>query len=274
MSFWQRCVGVSIAVTLPLGLAACAGGAGQGAGPTGTAAASLASSSASATAGPTQGEAMVRGYEFPGGMIAGLVGGGQTYSRVEGVLAVATGGGRHPVVVLIHGSYPSCLDPARDRLLPGVATVPWPQGCGTEKLDQGQGITQGPDYVRTPASLAYLATELTRRGYAVVIPDVNSKERPDWGGEPDLRALQTSLAKLHLDQLRRLDGGDALGLSWGKDVAGRLDTGTVAVVGHSSGAGWAIQAAFGRDLPGTKAAVALEPALRGKPRRRRERPRS
>ena len=30
MSFWQRCVGVSIAVTLPLGLAACAGGAGQG----------------------------------------------------------------------------------------------------------------------------------------------------------------------------------------------------------------------------------------------------
>lgn len=143
-----------------------------------------------------------------------------------------------------------------------MATVPWPQGCGTARGDQGDGLTRGPDYVRTPASFAYLAKELAGRGFAVVVPDVNSKERIDWGGEPDARKLQTNLATLHLDLLRRLDTGDSLGLSWGKELTGRLDTGRVGLVGHSSGAGWALAAGLGGDIPGTKAVAAIEPSVR------------
>lgn len=262
MSSWHRLVALAAAITLPFGLAACAGGGG---GRTASSSETSAASSPAPTAGSSpssRGEVTLRAYEFPGGMIEGFLGGGKTYTRVEGLLAVPEGAGRHPVVVLVHGSYASCIDPARDKLLPGVATVPWPQGCGTARGDQGDGLTRGPDYVRTPASFAYLAKELAGRGFAVVVPDVNSKERIDWGGEPDARKLQTNLATLHLDLLRRLDTGDSLGLSWGKELTGRLDTGRVGLVRHSSGAGWALAAGLGGEIPGTKAVAAIEPSVR------------
>lgn len=124
-----------------------------------------------------------------------------------------------------------------------------------------QGISQGPDYVRTPASLAYLAQTLAHQGFAVVIPDVNSKERPDWGGEPDAHVLQTALAKLHLGLLARLDKGESLGLSWAADLKDKLDLSTIVTVGHSSGGGYVVGAALAGALPHVKASVAIQPAF-------------
>lgn len=234
--------------------------------PSGSAAGSASATAGASSGAPAQGPPVIRGYEFPGGMIEGAQGGAKLYTRVEAVLAVPAGTGRHPVAVMVTGSYPSCVDLPNDKLFTSeVNSVPWPEGCPTKTFDQGDGLTSGPDYVRSNASFAYLARELAQRGFVVVIPDVNTKERLDWGGEPHPQVLQTQLVKLHLDLLRRIDAGENLGLPWAAQLRGRMDTGTIAVVGHSSGGGYAIQAGYG-DIPGTKAVAAIEPAFKSTPK--------
>lgn len=91
----------------------------------------------------------------------------------------------------------------------------------------------------------------------MVIPDVNTKERLDWGGEPQTLTLQTALAKLHLGLLARLDKGETLGLSWAGDVKGKLDLSRIVTVGHSSGGGYVVDAAQLGALPNVKATVTV-----------------
>ncbi|MBK8437419.1 MAG: dienelactone hydrolase family protein [Austwickia sp.] len=271
-----RGIGTALPIAGLLVLPACASSPSPAAsGPTAsTAAGSSSAASSPSTTGagsgvtPSEGPPVLRAYEFPGGMIEGALGGGKLYTRVEAVVAVPAGTGRHPVAVIVHGSYPSCVNLAKDKLFTSdVLSVRWPEGCPTQTFDQGEGLTSGPDYVRSTASFAYLARELAQRGFVVVTPDVNTKERFDWGGEPDPQTLQTNLVKLHLDLLRRIDAGDGLGLAWSGELRGRMDTRTVAVIGHSSGGGYALQAGYG-DIPGTKAVAAIEPAFKSVPKAR------
>lgn len=203
----------------------------------------------------------IRAYDFPGGMIEGAGGGGKLYTRVNAVVAIPSTPGPHPVVVVVHGSYPSCLDLDKDKLFTReVQTVSWPEGCGSSRADN-EGLTRGPDYLRTPASLAYLARSLADRGMVVVIPDDNTKERLDWGGEPDSQVLETNLVKLHLDLIRRMSSGESFGLPWAGDLTGKVDPNRVGLVGHSSGAGYVVQAAVQGLIPNLFGVVALEPAF-------------
>lgn len=203
----------------------------------------------------------IRAYEFPGGMIEGASGGGKLYTRVNAVVAIPSAPGPHPVVVVVHGSYPSCLDLPKDKLFTKeVQTVSWPQGCGTSRADN-DGLTRGPDYLRTPASLAYLARSLAERGMVAVIPDDNTKERLDWGGEPDSQVLETNLVKLHLDLVRRISAGESFGLQWAGELSGKVDPSRVGLVGHSSGGGYVVQAAARGLIPNLFGVVALEPAF-------------
>lgn len=195
-------------------------------------------------------------------MIEGAEGGGPRYTRVQGMIVVPTTPGPHPTVVFIHGSYPSCVDIAHDKLLTSeVLTTPWEEGCGTKRVSNEDGITEGPDYIRTPASWAYLARTLAERGFAVVVPDVNTKERLAWGGSPDAVVLQTNLARLHLDIAQRLSAGEDLGLPFAADLKGRIDTSQTYLVGHSSSGGYVVAAALANQIPGLKRVVAIEPNL-------------
>lgn len=204
----------------------------------------------------------IHGYEFPGGMIEGSLGGGQLYTRVEGIVALPGTPGPHPVAVLFHGSYPSCLDVPNEKLFTDeVLTTPWLEGCGEQRSSSDFGINRGPDYLRTPASFAYVAQALAEQGVAVVIPDVNTKERLDWGGEPDHLSLQTNIASIHLGLLEKLNGGDALGLPWGGDAKGAFDLSRLALIGHSSGGGFVVDAAQAQKIPNVKAVVAIEPSF-------------
>lgn len=239
------------AVAVTAGLSACSQAPTQAPGSTSTPAASTAS------AAPA-----IHGYEFPGGMIEGASGGGQLYTRVEGLVALPSTPGPHPVAVLIHGSYPSCLDVPNEKLFtPEVLTTPWPEGCGTERVSTDVGISRGPDYLRTPAGFAYLANALAEKGVAVMIPDVNTKERLDWGGEPDTLKLQSNIANTHLGLLEKLNSGDALGLPWGADAKGAFDLSHVALIGHSSGGGFVVDANQTQSIPNIKAVVAIEPGF-------------
>ncbi|MEI2828053.1 MAG: hypothetical protein V9F04_17835 [Dermatophilaceae bacterium] len=126
---------------------------------------------------------------------------------------------------------------------------------------QEDNLTSGPDYVHATASLAYVARELAARGMIAVAIDVHAKEELTWGGEPDPFVLQTALVKLHLSILGRMSSGETFGLSWAKDLAGQIDTTRIAMVGHSSGAGYAAAANARGVFPELKAIVALQPAL-------------
>lgn len=220
-----------------------------------------ASGAASATPASTVAP-VLRAYEFPGGMIAGDEQGQLTYTRLNALVALPSTPGPHPVAIVVHGSYPSCIEAKRDRLLTSqVQTTLWVAGCGAKREVNDHGVTSGPDYVRTPSSLAYLAKALAERGIVAVVPDVNSKERVDWGLEPDPFVLHTNLVKKHLEVLERLNGGDGMGLSWGKDLQGKLDLTSLSLIGHSSGGRYVIEAALASEFPNLKAAVALEPAI-------------
>lgn len=74
-----------------------------------------------ATPRPTVPAPVMRAYEFPGGMIDGRAGGGKLYTRVEALVAIPQTPGRHPVAVVVHGSYPSCIDVTQDQLITSAA---------------------------------------------------------------------------------------------------------------------------------------------------------
>lgn len=240
-------------------LAGCTGGP-QSASSAGSTATSATASSTDQPSAETK--AIVRAYQFPGGMIGANANGDKMYSRVEGLIAVPSTPGPHPTVVFAHGSYPSCLNVPKEQLFTqDVLTTPWEEGCGAERVAQDYGMTLGPDYLRTPASWAYLAQELAKRGFVVVVPDMNAKESLTWGAEPEGMAVQTNLAKLHLDIASKLSAGEDLGLPFAGDIRGKVDTSSTYLVGHSSGGGYAVEAALENALPGLKGVVAIEPNI-------------
>ena len=48
----------------------------------------------------------LRAYTFPAGMVDGTTYGTKHFSRIEGVIAIPSTPGPHPVAVIVHGSYP------------------------------------------------------------------------------------------------------------------------------------------------------------------------
>ncbi len=263
----------SLAAYLMLG--ACSSGTpapgpSAGTGPSGsggvsTSSTSSTSSSVGSGAPATAAAPTLHGYTFPAGMVAGRAGGGEMFSRIEGVLALPATPGPHPLVVIVHGSYPGCIDAPQDKLLPGVATIAWPEACGTLRRSQDAGLTMGPEYVRATASFGYLARELAARGFVVAAIDVHAKEEFDWGGEPDAVQMQNALVALHVGLIKRMAGGESLGLPWAGELKGVVDFDRVALVGHSSGAGYALAADLAGSVPGLRAVVALQPVINTPP---------
>lgn len=211
----------------------------------------------------TAAEPQVVGYSFPPGVVPGRTKDQPFYTRMDGVLVLPSTPGPHPVVMLVHGSYPHCIVAGKDVVITDAGnTVPWPEGCGKEKNVGENGLTEGPDYFRASASFGYLARELATRGFAVVVPDVNAKEEY-WTGEPDATLIQDGLVAAHLDLLKDLNAGHSHGLPWGDRAEGAFDLADVSLVGHSSGGGYAQVAAHEGTVPGLSAVVALQPAYQG-----------
>lgn len=200
----------------------------------------------------------VHGYSFPAGMVP--TPGQPSFTPLNGVLSVPTTPGPHPVAIIVHGSYPACVDITRAKLVTREAnTTPWVEVCPAERTAYGHELTLGPDYFRASASFGYLAQELATRGIAAIAVDVNAKERLTWSRDAAPFELQNAIVRAHLDVLARLNSGDALGLPWGGDVKGRLDLSSLAVLGHSTGGGYAVEVAAQRPFPGLKAVVAIQP---------------
>ncbi|MCB0881912.1 MAG: hypothetical protein KDC33_06810 [Thermoleophilia bacterium] len=207
---------------------------------------------------------VVLAYSYAPGGIVGDRSGHRFPTRVDGVLAVPPTPGPHPVAFIFHGSYPSCIWPARERTLSRtLSVVRWPSRCWDRRHAGPQG-TYGPYAVRWEASFAGMARALADRGVAAVAIDVATKENTEWG-EADRTVTQRRLFDLHLRVLRSLNAGNGRGIALPAGVRGSLDLTRIAAVGHSSGGGFVLSQLEAtrtrqRILPGLRAVVGVQPA--------------
>ncbi|MFF7176904.1 dienelactone hydrolase family protein [Streptomyces sp. NPDC008121] len=180
-------------------------------------------------------------------------------SQAHGVLGIPAGTGPRPVVVVVHGNHPTCVEPEAKN--DGVAARPvkttWPLVCAEPGKPKELGV--GPDYLRHDAGVSYLVQALARKGFVAVAMDVKGAEAW-WAGEAHPVKAYNDLFDAHLKLLSDLDKGRNRGLAI-SGAQGRIDTSRIGVVGHSRGGGYALEHTAER--PGLFAAVAIEPAANG-----------
>lgn len=142
---------------------------------------------------------------------------------LQGVLAVPTGPGPFPVVVILHGRHPGC-----HFQTPWSAST-WPCSTGSEnRYDQG---------------FSYLAEALAQRGYLALAINLNGAYAYAYGASA---ANYTALAHqrspqivaAHLAQLAAAHRGEAE--PFGQPLAGRVDLSQLVLIGHSLGGAAAV----------------------------------
>lgn len=146
-------------------------------------------------------------------------------------------------------------------LPPGDTPVPWVvifhgrhAGCHF----QPEGTSQWPctPEPRFDLGFAYLAQALAEAGYGVIIPNLNAAFSETYGANADNRnelADQRSgqIIEAHLTRLAQAHRGDDPGFEL--SLAGRVDLGRLAMVGHSMGGGAAALSALQRLDPDSTA---------------------
>jgi dienelactone hydrolase len=148
--------------------------------------------------------------------------------RLQGVIALPNSDEPRPLIVVLHGRHGIC---------DGNMIAEWP--CPD-------------DEVRFDLGFSYLLDALAQRGYAVLALNVNAAMTP-YFGNGDINSRVRQIYDMHLAALETAvkDGSDTFGVP----LQGRVDLSQIALVGHSSGGGAALQIA--RDLPEAPAALLL-----------------
>jgi dienelactone hydrolase len=128
-------------------------------------------------------------------------------ARLDGVVGAPDGPGPYPVVLIMHGSHPACLN---DEV--------WP--CTKEE--------EQPNY----AGFAYLVEALAEAGYVALSINVNAEHTFAFGEAPP--AVRTKqLIDAHLAELAAAAAGESS--KFGLDLSGRVDLSRMVWVGHSRG---------------------------------------
>jgi hypothetical protein len=131
--------------------------------------------------------------------------------RLNGVIAVPEAGGRHPVVLILHGTHPGCpeVEHGVDR---------WPCDPAAEQ----------PNY----RGFAWLTSELAAHGYVALAININAENTFGFG-EPVPGERLRQLVDLHLGALAAASAGGPH--DFGVELAGRADLSRLALFGHSRG---------------------------------------
>ena len=121
--------------------------------------------------------------------------------RMQGIIALPSGEGKHPVIFIIHGSH---------------------------KVETESDITTN----RYDLGFKYLLEELASYGYAAVSINVNAQYALLYG-EPYRYERLVSIFNDHLVNLQEATDGKDMG--FGIDLTGRLDLSQIILIGHSRG---------------------------------------
>lgn len=144
--------------------------------------------------------------------------------RVEGIIAVPTGDGPFPLILIFHDANGGC---PTETTADGLTVERWPCPPNEER--------------RNDAGLAYLARALAARGYVAVAPNLNAIYAAAYGAvAPELRrypaVLDAHLSGLVAANRRRIEAFDI-------SLVGKLDFSRISIVAHGHGALLAMQSA-------------------------------
>jgi hypothetical protein len=159
--------------------------------------------------------------------------------------------GQRPVVVFLHGREDACQNPDTGEF----DNASWPCATGFQPLPSYLGYNQSAEI-------------LASRGYVVVSISANAIGVYDQTSAPDRGGLaRGQLVMTHLDLLAKANAGTATGMS--SLLKGKLDLGTVGLMGHSRGGDGVVRAALlnaARTTPyGIKGVLAIAPIDRTRP---------
>ncbi|WP_443046114.1 alpha/beta hydrolase family protein [Streptomyces sp. NBC_00335] len=155
------------------------------------------------------------------------------------------GGGKHPLVMMLHGWGDTCA--AGDEPVRGQG---WPCAKGAEPVDNHLGYS-------------YLAEALAEKGYVVVSVAANGIQAQEKNQGHTARA---ALLDKHLEMWKQLSTGEGP-LRALSGFTGRVDLDRVGTLGHSRGGGGVLaQALDSHELPPgvtLRGALAFAPAMNG-----------
>ncbi|MER7078357.1 hypothetical protein SAMN02982929_04095 [Saccharopolyspora kobensis] len=190
--------------------------------------------------------------------------------------------GKHPVIVMQHGSWATCADAPAQRRLEAAEDALAEAGEAGDEAEQArqQGIideasdrlwawpcSPGVDALPSSSGYDYLARALARQGFVVVSTGANGLNATGFGQAGSVYRARAALLNEHLAMWRQLDAGTGPLLGeLGTRFRGHLDLRRVGTLGHSMGGGGALQQVSDQrhgewpDGVEIKAALALAPA--------------
>lgn len=208
----------------------------------------------------------------------------------EGLGGKGPARGRHPLIVMQHGQWPTCADrAAQNALVKARKALALAEKAGDEAeaarqqavIDEmSERLWAWPCRAGVPplpsgAGYDYLAENLARQGFVVVSMGANGINATSGGQADSVYQARAALINEHLDLWRQLDAGKGplrgrirdseTGRVSDARFAGHLDLGRVGTLGHSMGGGGVMQQvsdARHGDWPAgvkVKAAVGLAP---------------
>ncbi|MER6993343.1 hypothetical protein ABT337_31545 [Saccharopolyspora hirsuta] len=164
--------------------------------------------------------------------------------------------GKHPVIVMQHGSWTTCADaPAQRRLVEAKEALAEAEQTGDEAeqarqraiIDEASGrlwawpCPVGVAPLRSSSGYDYLAEELARQGFVVVSTGANGLNATGFGQAETVYRARAALMNKHLEMLRQLDTGTGPLVGDLARLRGHLDLHRVGTLGHSMGGGGALQ---------------------------------
>ncbi|MER6501841.1 alpha/beta hydrolase [Streptomyces sp. NPDC001455] len=198
--------------------------------------------------------------------------------------------GRHPLIVMQHGQWPTCADRAAQNALVkaqkalALAEKPGDEAEAARQQAVIDGMSErlwawpcraGIPPLPSSAGYDYLAENLARQGFVVVSMGANGINATSGGQADSVYQARAALVNKHLDLWRQLDAGKGPLMGKVKDprtgrasdapFTGHLDLQRVGTLGHSMGGGGVMQQVSDErhgDWPAgvkVKAAVGLAP---------------
>lgn len=163
--------------------------------------------------------------------------------------------GKHPLIVIEHGQWDTCADPAAQKRLDAAkkalahTTDPATQDRLNEQIEAAGALllrwpcVKGTPQIPSYQGYRYLATALAQDGFVVASIGTNGINASSFGQADTVYQARAALLNRHLAVWQQLSekGTGPLGAALGTAFTGHVDLTHVGTVGHSMGGGGVMQ---------------------------------
>ncbi|MCI9888916.1 hypothetical protein JT358_10685 [Micrococcales bacterium 31B] len=198
-------------------------------------------------------------------------------TRIDATVGIPAGDQPRPVVFIVHGTYPECIDKeSAPYLTSSDDTFDWaavcvpPEGSAacegdSESDSESDSVDTGPTWVRYNNGFSCLVNSLRQVGFVTVSIDSGAVNANFIGESGGSSVEYEYLIETHRKLLNDFATGKTHGLTLPANAATVLGSKQYAIVGHSTGGGFALQQGATNLDPNLFAAVGLQASLLGVP---------